>query len=63
MEVSRPVLNGRNDVVGEVLGSPVASIAATMTAESFDRPVSVVSENKKGRWHVIELRLHPQAMA
>lgn len=63
VEVSRPALDERNDVASEVLGSPLGSIAATLAAETFGIAVSVASEEKSGRWHVIELQLLPEVVA
>jgi hypothetical protein len=60
IEVARPALPLRSHPAYTVLGSPIASIIATVTAESLGRPVSVVSESPRGRWQVIELELQPE---
>ena len=58
VEVARLALQPRNHPSNDILGSPVATIVASVVAESAARPVTVVSEATKGRGHVIELRLH-----
>jgi hypothetical protein len=60
IEVSRPALLPRSHPTYAVLGSPIASIAATVAAESLGRPVSVASESPRGRWQVIELELQSE---
>lgn len=60
VEVRRPAIPPRAHPVYSVLGSPVASIVATVVAESVNRPVSVISERPRGRWHVIVLEVQPE---
>ena len=62
VRVAHPILPPRDHPAYTVLGSPIASIAATIVAESLDRPVTVVSETSEGRWHLIELKLQPEAI-
>ena len=60
VRVSRPALARRRHPSDAVLGSPLASIVATVAAESFKRPVSISSESGRGVWHSIQLDLQPQ---
>ena len=62
VQVRRPTLSSGTHPAYELLGSPVASIVAAVVAESFGRPVSVTSEMPRGRWHVIEVELHPEVV-
>ncbi|MFQ5813466.1 MAG: hypothetical protein ACE5I2_09820 [Anaerolineae bacterium] len=57
VEVARPAVPRRNHPVSTVLGSPAASLVATLTAQALDRPLSVVEETERGRWLVIELEV------
>lgn len=61
VKVARPILTYRGNVADNVLGSPLASIVATVVAESLGRPVSVSSETSQGRWHSIQLALQSQS--
>lgn len=63
IEVSRPALVPPRTLsynVIDIIGSPVASIVAAIVAESLGRPVSVMSENPKGEWQVIEIELQSE---
>ena len=60
VEVKQPALQRRDHPAYTILGSPVASIAATLAAQAVDRPVAVVSETDRGRWHIIELEVVEQ---
>ena len=60
VEVARPLLTRRSHPAYSILGSPIASIVAAVAAESSGRPVSVISETPKGRWHLIELEIQPE---
>ena len=57
VEISRPKLTYENVWYYGALGSPMASIAATVTCEAYDRPVIVVrDENQRGKG-VVELEV------
>jgi hypothetical protein len=60
IEVAHPALPARSHPAYTVLGSPIASIVATVAAESLGQPVSVTSESSYGRWQVIALELQPE---
>ena len=62
VEISRPVLGKESHPSYAVLGSPVASIAATLVAEGLGRAVSVISESPDGRWHRVELQVEPKVV-
>jgi hypothetical protein len=62
VEISRPVLGKESHPAYAVLGSPGASIAATLVAEALGRAVSVVSESPDGRWHRVELQVESAVM-
>jgi hypothetical protein len=57
VEVSNPRLEYRKMWVYESLGSPLASIVASVVAEVLDKPISVDSEQYSRGKCVIELRL------
>ncbi len=59
IQVSDPRLDFGNSWFHRSLGSPVASIAATVTCEALGRPVMVASEQKLGRHGIIELEVLP----
>ena len=57
IEVSKPRLEHRNLWFNELLGSPLASVAASLAAEALDKPLIVESEaHSKGKL-MIELRI------
>lgn len=56
VEVINPRLEGSKMWVYESLGSPIASIVASVTAEVFDKPVSVISERFSRGKCVVELK-------
>ncbi len=60
VEVANAALPPGNHPVYAVLGSPLASIAATVVAEASGCPVTVRGETTNGRWRVIELNLGPE---
>jgi hypothetical protein len=60
VKVARPVLSRRQHPADDVLGSPLASIVATVVAELLGRPVSISSESSQGRWHWIQLAWQPR---
>jgi hypothetical protein len=60
IEVAHPALPLRSHPAYTVLGSPIASIVATVAAESLERPVSVDYEILNGHWQVIVLELQPE---
>jgi hypothetical protein len=60
IEVARPAFPPLSHPAYAVLGSPIASIVATVAAESLGQPVSVLSEIPNGRWQVIVLELQPE---
>ena len=60
VELVRPVLSTTPHPAYAVLGSPLASVVATVAAEVLGRPVSVASENTDSRRHIIELRLQDE---
>jgi hypothetical protein len=60
IEVDHPALPVHNHPAYTVLGSPIASIAATVAAESLGQPVSVTSEIPNGRCQTIVLELQPE---
>jgi hypothetical protein len=60
IEVAHPALPLRSHPAYTVLGSPIASIVATVAAESLGQPASVTSESSYGRWQVIALELQPE---
>ncbi|MDP2948056.1 MAG: hypothetical protein Q8P22_00770 [Chloroflexota bacterium] len=64
VEIFRPTLKLRHHPVYQVLGSPLASIVATLTAEIVGRPVSIVAEEagKRGR-HTVQIRLYDEVKA
>lgn len=56
VEVGRSTLSWNGHVTNEILGSPVASIVATVVAEVLGRPLRIESEhNERGR-HTVEFR-------
>jgi hypothetical protein len=57
VEVSNPRLEYRKMWIYESLGSPLASIVASVVAEVLDRPVTVVSETQSRGKFVVELKL------
>jgi hypothetical protein len=57
IEVSNPKLGHENVWFYRSLGSPLASIAATVACESLDKPVTVVSEGNLNGKNVIELEV------
>jgi hypothetical protein len=59
IEVAHPAFPPPSHPAYAVLGSPIASIVATVAADSLGQPVSVLSEFTIGRWQVIVLELHP----
>jgi hypothetical protein len=59
VEVSRPKLTYENLWYYRALGSPMASIAATVTCEAYDRPVTVVRDESQRGKGVIELEVLP----
>jgi len=60
IELSRPTLSTGSHPAYTVLGSPQASIVATVAAEVLGRPVSVASEDTERGRHFIELQLHEE---
>ena len=60
VELDRPTLPIRPHPAYAVLGSPLASIVATVAAEVLARPVSVARENTDRRRHIVELQLHDE---
>ncbi len=61
VEISNPRLEYRKMWVYESLGSPLASIVASVVAEALDKPVTVESEQNRRAKHVIELKLTERA--
>jgi len=61
VKAARPGLYRRRRLADTVLGSPLASIVATVVAESVGQPVSISGESSQGRWHVINLALQPRS--
>jgi hypothetical protein len=57
VEVINPRLDGGKMWIYAQLGSPIASIVASVTAEVLDRPVSVASERYSRGRCVVELRV------
>lgn len=57
IEVRRPRLEHLVTFSGPVLGGPLASIAATVAAEAFDRPVTIEQDEPSGTIHRVGLRL------
>jgi len=59
VKVSRPALIPSGRSSHNVIGSPAASIAAAMAAQSLGRPASAISKNLVDRWLVMEIELQP----
>jgi len=57
IEVSNPRLEYKKSVVYERLGSPIASMVASIAAEVLHKPVSIVREEPEKSKCVIELKL------
>ncbi len=57
VEVSRPKLTHENIWYYQSLGSPVASIAATVTCEAYDRPVLISRDEQRDGKGMIELEV------
>jgi len=57
IEVSNPKLSYENIWFYRSLGSPLASIAATVASEVFDKPVTVALERNLGSKSIIELEV------
>lgn len=57
VEVSNPRLEYKKTVVYERLGSPIASMVASIAAEVLDKPVSIVREESEKGKCVIELKV------
>jgi len=57
VEVSNPRLEYKSMWVYECLGSPLASMVASIVAEAFDKPVSVEREEFRRDKSMIELRV------
>lgn len=59
IEVSSPKLTYDNIWFYRSLGSPLASIAATVASEAFDKPVMVSRDEQRNKRSVIELEVLP----
>lgn len=57
--IRRPHLENRATWSHHCLGSPLASIAACVTAEAWDRPVVINQEVRSSKEHSIELEVIP----
>jgi len=57
VQVSNPKLSYENIWFYRSLGSPLASIAATVASEALDKPVMVAQEEHRGSKSVIELEV------
>lgn len=60
IQVAHPAIPSHSHPAYTVLGTPIASIVATVAAESLGRPVSVFTESSYGRWQIIALELQPE---
>jgi hypothetical protein len=56
VEVSNPRLKHKSIQIYECLGSPIASIVASMTAEALNKPVIIDRENHEKHKSIIELK-------
>ena len=57
IEISRPKLTYENLWYYRALGSPMASIAATVTCEAHDRPVMIVRDDNQRGKGIVELEV------
>ncbi len=57
IEVSNPKLSYQNIWFYRSMGSPLASIAATITSEALDKPITVTREEHRGNKNMIELEV------
>jgi hypothetical protein len=55
VEVSNPRLKHKSIQIYECLGSPLASIVASMIAEALDKPVIIDRETNEKHKSIIEL--------
>ncbi len=56
VEISNPRLEYRNMWVYKVIGSPIASLVASVVAEVLDQPISIVSEQTSKSKLLVELK-------
>jgi hypothetical protein len=59
VEVTNPRIEHRNLKVFENIGSPLASIVASVTAEATGGPVTINSESHRGNKLLVELTMAP----
>ena len=53
VEIYKPRIENRNNQYPQCLGGPLASIAASVTAEAWDKPVTIKEETKlKGKYSI-----------
>jgi len=53
VEIYKPRIENRNNQYPQCLGGPLASIAASVTAEAWDKPVTIKAEAKlKGKYSI-----------
>jgi hypothetical protein len=56
VDVGRPALSSNEHATTQILGSPLASIIATVAAEVLGQPVRIESERHERHRHVVEIR-------
>ncbi len=62
VEVSNPRLENKKMWIYESLGSPVASIVASVVTEVIDKPVTIVNERSSRGKLIVELKLAGQSL-
>ena len=58
VDVTNPVIPITDHLAFRVLGSPIASLVATIAAQALDKNLTVIGETEKGKSLIIELKLY-----